>query len=108
MRDLFSWLEQAEVIFKNPSKILRASAPVTSPEERYIPADVATLIGATPMNHQQCVALLLYSGLRLGEAHRLRAIREQHHVLLAVGDGNADQEIAIIKVDCDDALGHRP
>src|SRR5581483_7049957 len=40
----------------------------------------------------------------LGEAHRLARVGEQHHVVLAVGDGGADQVIAVVQLDRDDAL----
>ena len=37
------------------------------------------------------------------EAHRLATVREQHHVVLAVGDGRADQEVALVQVHGNDA-----
>ena len=41
------------------------------------------------------------------EAHRLAGIGEQHHVVLAVGDGHADEEIAFVEFGRDDALAAR-
>ena len=37
------------------------------------------------------------------KAHGFAAIREQHHIVLAVGEGRANQEVAIVEVDRDDA-----
>ena len=34
----------------------------------------------------------------LVEAHRLAAVAEQHHVVLAVGERGADQEVAFVQV----------
>ena len=39
----------------------------------------------------------------LVEAHRLAAVGEQHHVVLAVGERGADQVVALVEVDGDDA-----
>ena len=39
----------------------------------------------------------------LVEAHRLAAVGEQHHVVHAVGERGADQVVARIEVDRDDA-----
>ena len=39
----------------------------------------------------------------LVEAHRLAAVGEQHHVVLAVGERGADQVVALVEVDRDDA-----
>jgi hypothetical protein len=37
------------------------------------------------------------------EAHGLAAVAEQHHVVLAVGQRGADQVVALVQVDGDDA-----
>ena len=39
----------------------------------------------------------------LVKAHRLAAIREQHHVVFAVGQRGADQVVAVVQIDGDDA-----
>ena len=39
----------------------------------------------------------------LGEAHRLAVVGEQHDVVLAVGERDADQVVALVEVDGDDA-----
>ncbi len=44
----------------------------------------------------------------LVEAHRLAARAEQHHVVRAVGQRDADQRIAVVQVDRDDAGRPRP
>lgn len=72
VRALFGWLETAGIIEKSPARVLRTTAPTKPPEERYIPLDPVRLIEAADAHHRQCLALLAYAGLRLGEAHRLR------------------------------------
>src|SRR4029079_9773497 len=42
------------------------------------------------------------------EAHRLAAGAEQHDVVLAVGQRGADQEVAVVEIDRDDAGGTGP
>ena len=37
------------------------------------------------------------------EAHRLAAVAEQHHVVFAVGECGADEEVAVVEIDGDDA-----
>jgi hypothetical protein len=37
------------------------------------------------------------------KAHGFAAVAEQHHVVLAVGEGSADQEVALVQIDSDDA-----
>ena len=44
----------------------------------------------------------------LAEAHRLAGGGEEHQVLLAVGDGHADQDLVLVQVDGDDAARQRP
>ena len=39
----------------------------------------------------------------LAEAHRLAGVGEHHHVVLTVGDRHADQVIALVEADRDDA-----
>ncbi|ABA48200.1 val start codon [Burkholderia pseudomallei 1710b] len=43
----------------------------------------------------------------LVETHRLAGVGEQHHVVRAVGDRRADQVIAVVEANRDDALLHR-
>src|ERR1700694_2833362 len=42
------------------------------------------------------------------ETHRLSAGAEQHHIVLAVGERGADQEITVVEIDGDDARRTRP
>lgn len=75
VRALFRWLADAGVIDRNPSRSLRGRAPMTPPEEKYTPTDIGDVLRAAHQvgTEAECLcALIMYTGMRRGEAVRLR------------------------------------
>lgn len=75
VRAMFRWLTDSSVIDRSPARTLRDRPPVVPPEEKWTPADPDAVMQAaratSPAATMLC-GLILYTGMRRGEAIRLR------------------------------------